>query len=54
MTMGNDKMVSLEEVRVGLTKAKEAIKRQPGLMKSSVGWPGDHFKRRTQHGCRWN
>jgi hypothetical protein len=37
MTMSNDKMVLLEEVRVGATKAKEAINRQPGLMKSSVG-----------------
>jgi hypothetical protein len=37
MTMSNDKTVSPEEIRVGLTKAKEAIKKQPGLMKSSVG-----------------
>jgi hypothetical protein len=37
MTMSNDKMVSLEEIRMRLTKAKEAIKKQPGLMKSSVG-----------------
>src|SRR5579862_1436619 len=36
--MSTDKMVSLEEIRVGLKKAKEAIKKQPGLMKSSVGY----------------
>jgi len=37
MTMSNDKMVSIEVIRAGLKKAKEAIKKQPGLMKSSVG-----------------
>jgi len=37
MTMSNDKMVSLEEIRMRLTKAKGAIKKQAGLMKSSVG-----------------
>jgi hypothetical protein len=36
MTMSNGKMVSLEEFSVGLTKAMEAFKKQPGLMKSSV------------------
>jgi hypothetical protein len=37
MTMGNLKMVSLEEISVGLTKAMEGFKKQPGLMKSSIG-----------------
>jgi hypothetical protein len=37
MAMSNDKMVWLEEIRVGLMEAKEAMKKQPGLMKSSVG-----------------
>jgi hypothetical protein len=37
MTMRNDKMASLEKIRVGLTKAKETFKKQHGLMKSSVG-----------------
>jgi hypothetical protein len=36
--MNADKMVSLDEIRAGLKKAKEAIKKQPGLMKSSVGY----------------
>ena len=30
--MSNDKMVLLEEIRVGLTQAKDAIKKQSGLM----------------------
>jgi hypothetical protein len=29
-------MISLEEIRVGLTKVKEAFKKKPGLMKPSV------------------
>jgi hypothetical protein len=37
MTMSNDKMVSLEEIRAGLTKAKETLRKPPSLMKSSVG-----------------
>jgi hypothetical protein len=36
--MRPDKMVSLEEIGAGLKKAKDAIKKQPGLMKSSVGY----------------
>jgi len=35
--MSNDKMISIEEIVAGLKKAKKAIKKQPGLMKSSVG-----------------
>ena len=30
-------MVGLEEIRAGLKKAAEGVKKAPGLMKSSVG-----------------
>jgi benzoyl-CoA reductase/2-hydroxyglutaryl-CoA dehydratase subunit BcrC/BadD/HgdB len=36
--MSNDKMLSIEEILEGLKKAKEGIKKQPGLMKSIVGY----------------
>ena len=35
---GTDKMVSLDEIRIGLKKAKEGIKKAPGLMRSAVGY----------------
>jgi hypothetical protein len=38
--MNNDKLVSIEEIIEGLKKARAAIKKQPGLMKSSVGYLG--------------
>jgi hypothetical protein len=38
MTMSNDKLVSIEDIVAGLRKAKEGIKKQPGLMKSTFGY----------------
>jgi benzoyl-CoA reductase/2-hydroxyglutaryl-CoA dehydratase subunit BcrC/BadD/HgdB len=38
MTMSNDKMLSIEEILEGLKKATQAVKKQPGLMKSIVGY----------------
>ncbi len=36
--MSTDNLISLEEIIVGLKKATEAVKKQPGLMKSFVGY----------------
>jgi benzoyl-CoA reductase/2-hydroxyglutaryl-CoA dehydratase subunit BcrC/BadD/HgdB len=36
--MSNDKMISIEEILEGLKKAKEGVKKQPGLMKSTHGY----------------
>jgi benzoyl-CoA reductase/2-hydroxyglutaryl-CoA dehydratase subunit BcrC/BadD/HgdB len=36
--VSTDKMVSIDEILAGLNKAKEAVKKQPGLMKSSLGY----------------
>jgi len=36
--MSDTKMVSLDEIRAGLKKATEAVKKAPGLMRSSVGY----------------
>jgi benzoyl-CoA reductase/2-hydroxyglutaryl-CoA dehydratase subunit BcrC/BadD/HgdB len=36
--MNNDELVSIEEIIEGLRKAKEGVKKQPGLMKSTFGY----------------
>jgi benzoyl-CoA reductase/2-hydroxyglutaryl-CoA dehydratase subunit BcrC/BadD/HgdB len=36
--MSTDKMISIEEIMEGLKKAKEGVKKQPGLMKSTYGY----------------
>jgi benzoyl-CoA reductase subunit B len=36
--MSNDKLVSIEDIIAGLKKATEAVKKQPGLMKSTLGY----------------
>jgi benzoyl-CoA reductase/2-hydroxyglutaryl-CoA dehydratase subunit BcrC/BadD/HgdB len=36
--MNNDKMLSIEEIIGALRKAKEGVKKQPGLMKSTFGY----------------
>jgi benzoyl-CoA reductase/2-hydroxyglutaryl-CoA dehydratase subunit BcrC/BadD/HgdB len=36
--MNNDKMLSIEEIIGALKKAKAGVKKQPGLMKSTVGY----------------
>jgi benzoyl-CoA reductase/2-hydroxyglutaryl-CoA dehydratase subunit BcrC/BadD/HgdB len=36
--MSNDKMLSIEEIIGALKKAKEGVKKQPGLMKSTFGY----------------
>ena len=36
--MSNDKMLSIEEIIGALKKAKEGVKKQPGLMKSTYGY----------------
>jgi benzoyl-CoA reductase/2-hydroxyglutaryl-CoA dehydratase subunit BcrC/BadD/HgdB len=36
--MNHDKLVSIEDIIEGLKKAKEIVKKQPGLMKSTVGY----------------
>jgi hypothetical protein len=35
--MSKGKMLSIEDIIEALKKAKEGVKKQPGLMKSSVG-----------------
>jgi hypothetical protein len=35
MTMSNDKILSVEDIRGTLKKMKEGVKKQPGLMKST-------------------